>query len=340
VDPHGVYVVWHHHAGAVGIPTRRVGSAQRDQLEWNDTKDAPAYLGRVLSSEYPVPASLNPNTSIQVTNDQPFNKYYCSAIWGFSNWVFPLPGTTDVRAPSGPVPASVKWLNDQLDASPSLARDYGNAPLAASASISHGQTVGALRQINGQKAADSVKLATQQSTAKNADAWSNVEADALEHLIHTLDILSLGSPAPTISQEKAHAKVNLNGQGIDVVAIRHQWLAHLPDLSPPYRTQGKIVHRPWFSPAESEVKSRFQKHNGKGRAAPRMRGEAAQAPARKRTALDAMRNWLEIVHSHAKGGRRGKPDDFRNTLLIDEKVILPPVMPVPSRQVLSHRCRH
>jgi len=33
-------------------------------------------------------------------------------------------------------------------------------------------------------------------------------------------------------------------------AIRHQWLSHLPDLSPPYRTQGKIVHRPWFSPAE------------------------------------------------------------------------------------------
>jgi integrase len=33
-------------------------------------------------------------------------------------------------------------------------------------------------------------------------------------------------------------------------AIRHGWLAHLPDLSPPYRTQGKIVHRPWFSPAE------------------------------------------------------------------------------------------
>ncbi len=33
-------------------------------------------------------------------------------------------------------------------------------------------------------------------------------------------------------------------------AIRHAWLSHLPDLSPPYRTQGKIVHRPWFSPAE------------------------------------------------------------------------------------------
>ena len=33
-------------------------------------------------------------------------------------------------------------------------------------------------------------------------------------------------------------------------AIRHGWLTYLPDLSPPYRTQGKIVHRPWFSPAE------------------------------------------------------------------------------------------
>jgi integrase len=33
-------------------------------------------------------------------------------------------------------------------------------------------------------------------------------------------------------------------------AVRHNWLSHLPDLSRPYLTQGKIVHRPWFSPAE------------------------------------------------------------------------------------------
>lgn len=33
-------------------------------------------------------------------------------------------------------------------------------------------------------------------------------------------------------------------------AIRHEWLKYLPDLSPPYKTQGKIVHRPWFSPEE------------------------------------------------------------------------------------------
>ncbi len=33
-------------------------------------------------------------------------------------------------------------------------------------------------------------------------------------------------------------------------AIRHGWLAHLHDFSPPYRSSGKVVHRPWFSPAE------------------------------------------------------------------------------------------
>ena len=33
-------------------------------------------------------------------------------------------------------------------------------------------------------------------------------------------------------------------------AIRHNWLSVLHDFSPPYRTQGKIVHRPWFSPEE------------------------------------------------------------------------------------------
>jgi integrase len=33
-------------------------------------------------------------------------------------------------------------------------------------------------------------------------------------------------------------------------ALRHGWITHLPDLSSPYKTQGKIVHRPWFSRQE------------------------------------------------------------------------------------------
>ncbi|WP_423793547.1 tyrosine-type recombinase/integrase [Hyphococcus luteus] len=33
-------------------------------------------------------------------------------------------------------------------------------------------------------------------------------------------------------------------------AMRHGWLTHLPDLSTPYKTSGKIKRRAWFSPEE------------------------------------------------------------------------------------------
>jgi integrase len=33
-------------------------------------------------------------------------------------------------------------------------------------------------------------------------------------------------------------------------AVRKRWLSNVPDFSPPYKTSGKIVHRPWFSPEE------------------------------------------------------------------------------------------
>ncbi len=36
------------------------------------------------------------------------------------------------------------------------------------------------------------------------------------------------------------------------VAIRYNWLQHLPDMSQPYGAQSKVVHRPWFSPKQYE----------------------------------------------------------------------------------------
>ncbi len=32
--------------------------------------------------------------------------------------------------------------------------------------------------------------------------------------------------------------------------IRHGWLTHLPDLTAPYKSSGKVAHRAWFSPEE------------------------------------------------------------------------------------------
>lgn len=36
-------------------------------------------------------------------------------------------------------------------------------------------------------------------------------------------------------------------------AVRHGWLQHLPDISQPYRSSGKVVHRAWFTPEEYKM---------------------------------------------------------------------------------------
>ena len=58
------------------LVARMPGTAQQDLLEWKALKDAPAYLDQVLANEYFVPALLNTNTEIQITDDQPFNEYF------------------------------------------------------------------------------------------------------------------------------------------------------------------------------------------------------------------------------------------------------------------------
>jgi len=58
------------------LAARMPESARQDLLEWNDSKDTPAYLGRVLTNEYSLPTLLNPDAKIQVTDDEPFNEYF------------------------------------------------------------------------------------------------------------------------------------------------------------------------------------------------------------------------------------------------------------------------
>jgi integrase len=53
-------------------------------------------------------------------------------------------------------------------------------------------------------------------------------------------------------------------------AIRHRWLEHLPDFSPPFKASTKIAHRAWFSPDEyktlyESTRARVNKNKGTGR---------------------------------------------------------------------------
>jgi len=51
-------------------------SARQDMEEWDSSQDAVAYLSAVITNEYNLPQGLNPDTSIQVTDDQPYNEYF------------------------------------------------------------------------------------------------------------------------------------------------------------------------------------------------------------------------------------------------------------------------
>ena len=53
-------------------------------------------------------------------------------------------------------------------------------------------------------------------------------------------------------------------------AVRHGWLKHLPDISAPYKSSGKVVHRAWFSPDEYKTlyeatRKNMQQAKGTGR---------------------------------------------------------------------------
>ena len=64
---------------------------------------------------------------------------------------------------------------------------------------------------------------------------------------------------------------------------------------------------PPYTACRKRGQSRHCQYSGKGREAPATVGEAAQAPARKRTALDAVRRRLNTSYDHAKGGNGGEP---------------------------------
>jgi len=162
--------------------------------------------------------------------------------------VHPLAGVADPRTPGGAVPACIKWLNDELDGLHGLNTMYATAPLALAIAATHQQTVAALRVVGAKSVAHGVMLATQGSQAKkDADQWDRAEADAVEHLVDTLDIVSLGSASLSLGTDPAHATVELGGQQVDLLAVRgpsHEaCIEHSKNFLPWPRRKSLLVSR-------------------------------------------------------------------------------------------------
>lgn len=84
---------------------------------------------------------------------------------------------------------------------------------------------------------------------------SGTAQDYLVHRMQSKGQVNPNSKSKNPPKEKPPSRSTIHNEIVTLRlvlkdAVRRGTLSHLPDLSMPYRKQGKVEHRPWFSPEE------------------------------------------------------------------------------------------
>lgn len=161
--------------------------------------------------------------------------------------VHPYPGTEDPRAPSGLVPAVVKWVNDELDdKDKSLQVNYPNLPLAVAAGTAHQRSVNALRWLSPDALSKTVLIAAPE-TGSIPDKWRSTQSHAIKHVLNSFAILEVAQYSPTFHGKGAQATIVKGGASIEVVAVsgrsHEECDKHAMSLLPDHRGQLLLVSR-------------------------------------------------------------------------------------------------
>jgi spermidine synthase len=64
------------------LAAKMPAAAATDLLEWSSSEDLPAYLNGVLAHHFANPGALNPDLSVRITDDRPYNEYFLLRRWG------------------------------------------------------------------------------------------------------------------------------------------------------------------------------------------------------------------------------------------------------------------
>ena len=143
-------------------------------------------------------------------------------------YVYPDGSPSDQRTPAGLVSASVKWLNDELDAIDSLAVQYSDAALSGDVEGVHERIKSGLRRLAGAGVERAVALASAgvvgcgapPRVLPTADDWQEEQSDAVVHMVHTFSILGICTRCWTLAESSGHATISSGEWKIDVYAIR------------------------------------------------------------------------------------------------------------------------
>lgn len=135
--------------------------------------------------------------------------------------VHPMGQHADARTPGAGVPAVVKWINDDLDdARKSLATQFPQAKLSATAQAAHDSLEACIRTLPSTALSHTVTVASAETPPKESpDKWTARESVALEHVLHTMAILDVARYHPTMHSTSALATVNKDDASIEVVAV-------------------------------------------------------------------------------------------------------------------------
>lgn len=139
------------------------------------------------------------------------------------------PGVQDARVPGGPVPAIVKWVNDQLDILPSLLAAEENHPLKKAIEGSHVEISGLVKRESDRWLLNCMDLAAV-SIAKEKwltvggrpvhliDNWDGAESEDLKAVVYVLSIIR-ACRSLDIASEPAHAVIYTEKQVYDIIVV-------------------------------------------------------------------------------------------------------------------------
>ena len=146
----------------------------------------------------------------------------------FAN-VHPVCDSDDPRLSGGAVPAAVKWVGDSLDEIERVSTTaLSNCPLKPKAEEVEPEIISRMRSSSRQVAAKTVNWAAcnfshdeesrDEDRRLNPDIWDAPEADALEHVLHSLTSLGLAYELE-IDSSMLHGTVHGDKGFIQVIAI-------------------------------------------------------------------------------------------------------------------------